>query len=374
MKILVLGAGNIGGRVVEDLVNSNIDEIIIADIDMNKTEAIAEKYGGKGAVVRSRFIDVNNHNELVKLMSSADVVASAVGPFKRFGPQVLEAAIEANTDFIDICDDPEPTIDELNLHEKAKDVGITAVIGLGNNPGVGNLCAKYGASKLGDVKEIKFIWVHPAFEDGSAASTEHAVHVFSGNVITYRDGEWVEIQAGTESEEVVFPKPMGKVNVVHTGHSEPITIPRYIKGVKNVSCKGSIYPQWAAEEFMKLLSYGFGNEEPIEVDGVSIEPRKFFVTFLRKFAKKMASYGGEAAKASRVVVKGDEATLIYDRIGLDWNASTPLSIGAQLIAKGMVKVKGVYPPEGAVDPKIFFEELKKRRLKIIERKIIESEI
>ena len=372
MKILVLGAGNIGRRVVEDLVNSNVDEIIIADINLNRAEAIARKYSG--SIVRAEYIDVNDHDKLMKLMSRADVVASAVGPFKRFGPQVLETAIDANVDFIDICDDPEPTLDELNLHEKAKEAGITAIIGLGNNPGVGNLCAKYGVSKLNNVEEIKFIWVHPAFEDGSAASTEHAVHVFSGNITTYRDGNWVEIQAGTEAEEVIFPSPIGRVNAVHSGHPEPITIPIYIKGVRNVSCKGSIYPQWAAEEFMKLLSYGFGSLETIEINGVPIEPRKFFVAFLRKFASKMASYGGEAAKASRVIVKGRDITLMYDRIGLEWNASIPLSIGAQLIAEGMIKAKGVYPPEGAVDPKVFFKELKKRGLKIIERKIIESEI
>ena len=374
MKILVLGAGNIGGKTVEDLVNSGVEEIIVADIDMNKTKKIARKYKGRDTVIKPRFIDVNNHGELVRLMNDVDVVASTIGPFKRFGPQILEAAIEANTDFIDICDDPEPTISELNLYEKAKDTGITAVIGLGNNPGVGNLCAKYGASKLGDVEEIEFIWIHPAFEDGGGAGIEHAMHVFSGNIITYRDGEWTEVQAGTEAEEVIFPEPIGKMNVIHSGHPEPITIPRYIKGVKNVSCKGSIYPQWAAEEFMKLLSYGFGSEEPIEVDGVSIEPRKFFAFFLRRFTRKMVSLGGEAAKASRVIVKGRGVILMYDRIGLGWNASIPLSIGIQLLARKMMKMKGVYPPEEAVDPEIFFEELKKRRLRIIERKIMESEI
>jgi len=374
MKILVLGAGNIGGKVVEDLVNSGVDEVIIADIDVHKAEVIAEKYSGKGGIVKPRYIDVNNYDELVRLMDSVDVVANSVGPFKRFGPRILEAAIDANTDIVDICDDPEPTIEELNLHDKARDMGITAVIGLGNNPGVGNLCAKYGAAKLDNVEEIKFIWVHPAFEDGGIASTEHAIHVFSGNIITYKNGEWIEIQAGTEAEEVLFPSPIGRIKVVHTGHPEPITIPRYIKGVKNVSCKGSIYPQWAAEEFMKLLSYGFGSEEAIEIDGVSIEPRKFFVAFLRKFSKKMASYGGEVAKASRVIVKGGNTTLVYDRIGFEWNASIPLSIGVQLLANKKIKVKGVYPPEGVIDPRTFFEGLKRRGLKIIEREIIEQEI
>ena len=157
MKILVLGAGNIGGKTLQDLVNSNVDKIVIADINFNKAEAIAKKYSGGSSKIKAEYVDVNKHDKLVMPMSRADVVANAVGPFKRYGPQVLDAAIDANVDFIDICDDPEPTLDEMNLHEKARDVGITAIIGLGNNPGVGNLCAKYGASKLNNVKEIKFI-------------------------------------------------------------------------------------------------------------------------------------------------------------------------------------------------------------------------
>ena len=374
MKVLVLGAGNIGEKTVEDLVKSGVKEILVADINVSKAEKIAEKYGGKGTIIKTRFIDVNNHIELVRLMDAADVVASSIGPFKYFGLPVLNAAIEANVDFIDICDDPEPTISELNLHEKARDAGVSAIIGLGNNPGIGNLCARYGASKLSDIEEIKFIWIHPAFEDGSEASTEHAINVFSGNVVTYRDGNWIEIQAGSEEEEVMFPDPIGRINVVNTGHPEPLTIPRYIKGVKNVSCKGSIYPQWAAEEFMKFLSYGFGSRDPVKIDGLSIEPRKFFIAFIRKFAGKMANSGGETAKASRVILKGKKMTLMYDRVGVEWNAGIPLSIGIQLLGERIIKMKGVYPPEGSIDPELFFDKLKKKGLRIIERKVIESEI
>lgn len=378
MNVLILGAGNIGGKTVEDLVKSGVKEILIADIDESKADKIAEKYGGKDTHVNARYIDANNYIELVRLMDGADVVASTIGPFKRFGIQVLEAAIEANVDFIDICDDPEPTVGELDLYEKAKDAGITAIIGLGNNPGIGNLCAKYGASKLSDVEEIKFIWLHPAFEDGGEASVEHAVNAFSGKLLTYRNGDWVVVQAGSEREEAVFPDPIGKVNVVNTGHPEPITIPRYIEGVKNVSCKGSIYPQWAAEEFMRFLSYGLGSRDPIKIDGVSIEPRKFFIAFIRRLAGKIAISGGEAVKASRVILKGrrgeEKITLMYDRVGIEWNASVPLSIGIQLLGERIVKAKGVYPPEGCIDPKLFFDELRERGLRIIERKVVEAEI
>ena len=49
------------------------------------------------------------------------------------------------------------------------------------------------------------------------------------------------------------------------------------------------------------------------------------------------------------------------------NIAIPLSIGAQMIGRGDVKVKGVVPPETAIDPGIFFAELHKRGIEIHER-------
>jgi len=46
------------------------------------------------------------------------------------------------------------------------------------------------------------------------------------------------------------------------------------------------------------------------------------------------------------------------------NIAIPLSIGAQMIARGDVKVRGVIPPELAIDPEIFFDELKLRGIEV----------
>ena len=49
------------------------------------------------------------------------------------------------------------------------------------------------------------------------------------------------------------------------------------------------------------------------------------------------------------------------------NIAIPLSIGAQMIARGDVDVRGVVPPETAYDPTIFFDELKQRGIHIGEK-------
>ncbi len=49
------------------------------------------------------------------------------------------------------------------------------------------------------------------------------------------------------------------------------------------------------------------------------------------------------------------------------NVGIPLSIGAQMIAKGKVESKGVFPPEASIDPIEFFNELSKRGIQIREK-------
>ena len=49
------------------------------------------------------------------------------------------------------------------------------------------------------------------------------------------------------------------------------------------------------------------------------------------------------------------------------NIAIPLSIGAQMIARGDVQVTGVLPPETAIDPEIFFREMAQPRIEIHER-------
>jgi saccharopine dehydrogenase-like NADP-dependent oxidoreductase len=48
------------------------------------------------------------------------------------------------------------------------------------------------------------------------------------------------------------------------------------------------------------------------------------------------------------------------------NIAIPLSIGAQMIVRGDVDVRGVVPPETAIDPLIFFDELKLRGITVRE--------
>jgi len=377
MKIVLLGGGGMGEIALKDLVDSGVKQIVIADYDRAKVESLVKGYQGQEVQISAAFVDANDHASLIEVMQDASVVASAIGPFSEYGVKVLKAAIEARVNFVDICDDPQPTIEELDLHNEAKQADITAIIGMGNNPGVGNLCAKYGVQKLDEVEEIEFIWVHPAISRTGGAGVLHAIGAFSGDVPSYRQGQWVDVPAGSDKEVIDFPEPVGRVEVFHSGHPEPITVPRYIS-VKDVSCKGGIVPVWIGQEFIRLLSYGLGGAEPIEVKGTPVVPREFTVSLLESLlhgrGKDMIG-DGQLTKVSRVIVKGKKegraTSYTYDRIGNDWEAGIALSIGAQMLASGAITEKGVFAPEGCIEPREFFQELNKRGLTILEKMMTE---
>lgn len=374
MKVLFLGAGKQGKTAIEDLVSNGIEEIIVGDYKKENAQEIAKTHENEETKIIPKKLDVTNREKLLDLMKEADAVANTVGPFYRYGVGVLEVAIEVGVDFIDICDDPVPMVEELDLDGEARDAGVTAVVGLGNNPGSGNLCAKLGAENLDEVDEVNIYWVHPSDSGTSGAGIKHAIEIFSGKVTTYEDNEFVKVPASSGREMVTLPDPVGEVEVYHSGHPEPITLPRYIDGVEKVTCKGGITPVWANRVFRDFIDYGLASTEPIDVGGTSVVPREFTESFLKSFTENVEEEQG--ILASRVVVKGSkngtQVCYKYDKIGREWKAGVSIAIGLQMLIQGKIEEKGVFPPEACIDPKEFFKEMNKRGLELREERITDK--
>ncbi|CAK0808971.1 unnamed protein product [Prorocentrum cordatum] len=52
--------------------------------------------------------DVESHDSLVAMAQQARLVVNVTGPFRFLGEGVVRACIEAGTDYVDICGEPEP--------------------------------------------------------------------------------------------------------------------------------------------------------------------------------------------------------------------------------------------------------------------------
>ena len=104
MKIIVLGgAGDMGSRAVEELAEAEgIDQVTIADRNLDAARQIATRLQGKEAKVDVKSIHANDHHSLVEAMRGYDVAASALGPFYLFEAKLVRAAIEAGVSYASI--------------------------------------------------------------------------------------------------------------------------------------------------------------------------------------------------------------------------------------------------------------------------------
>lgn len=373
MKALIVGGvGMVGQAVARSLLNQEVvKKITLGDIVTDESR-LHEKLRTSDKVSLIR-IDVNDHEALVQAMKDIDVVVNCAGPFYRTGPAVAKAAIEAKVNYVDICDDYE-VINFLftpELDEAAKKAGVTILTGMGSDPGTNNLIAKYFANKLDRVDEIALYWVIGLADLGEratwGAAWDHSLYMNLGNVPQYLDGKIEYVPAGSGDEMVEFPEPLGTCRLRYVGHPQPLTIPRYIKGVRTVTIKGGFLPAWVDELIKEQKEQGFLSLEPVEVKGVKVVPYDLTRVLWRKIPENRDR--GPVASGLKVVVKGERegkrVTYSCEMVGRTApGTGIPASIGALMLYSGEVKVKGVVPPEGCIDAEKFVEAFLKRGAKI----------
>jgi saccharopine dehydrogenase-like NADP-dependent oxidoreductase len=138
MKVLVLGAGLVGGPMALDLARNG--EFIVTSADLS-AEALSRLEGVPG--ITTVLADLDNPEVLKALVVKHDLVISAVPGF--MGYRTLERIIECGKNAVDIAFFPE---DMFLLDAKAKAMNVTAICDIGVAPGMSNVLIGYGASML----------------------------------------------------------------------------------------------------------------------------------------------------------------------------------------------------------------------------------
>ncbi len=360
MKAVVFGgAGIIGSCSVEYLSKiDKFDEIIIADINEKASIELAKK----NDKIRFKKIDAKDKASLTNSLNGADVAINCIGPFYKFAPYIIEAAINKGVNYVDVCDDYDTTELLLNKYNKsAIDADITCVIGLGASPGLTNLIASYASKQFTSVEEIKIFVTRSIDEKAGAAIPYHMLHCWVGDIPIFIDGKFKKARGLVDGKEyVTFPKPFGQMPVYYFGHPETITLPRYIKGVKNVCCKGSFIPSEFRDELVNLDSLGLVSEDNINVKNNNVKIIDFTAAYIEILRKKILKKHQDIVTGGSVMVKvsgyddSDEKIMQYSGTAhMQQGTGTPAAIGAKMIQEGNIKSKGVYAPEGCVPPEIF---------------------
>ncbi|MEM3446909.1 MAG: saccharopine dehydrogenase C-terminal domain-containing protein [Candidatus Korarchaeum sp.] len=392
VRIVVLGAGVVAPAIVYDLaddeVSPHVDEIVVADMNEERAKLTVE--GARRFTERKRLeharVDVRDIDETAKLLRGADVVVNGVIYY--YIPQVMEAALKAGVHYVDLGSEVPILRRQLEFDEAYRKAGLLAIPGMGGCPGMINVAARYGVEQFDEVERVLLRegWIDlndydslgiplpvPYSLDCIFDEFMHPVEVWEKGQISLRE------PVRPEDREVMhFPPPVGTQEMYYIEHPEVWTIGETFKGkgLKFVDYKIS-FPRELYMKYKLLTDLGLTSDKPFRLGSVEIVPRDL----LRKLVN--ATFEGKEIPPNdydimRVIVEGVRAGR-RERLIIDmhtewhrkWNLTaqavtvgSPTSVTAQWIARGLIRGTGVRNPEEVIDPVPFFEELKKRGIRV----------
>lgn len=332
-------------------------------------------------------VDVLNEDILVELMSKHDIVMNTVGPYFRFAKPIIKAAIKAKKAYFDICDDWKPMQEILELSDKAKQAGITGIVGIGASPGISNLLVKIACSRLEQVEEINTAWgisltekrgMRPKYfirprklrkklnlkKSNANAAIEHLIHESIGKIPTVKDGKLIEIDALKEAGFLDFPG-FKHAKSLHIGHPEPVMLIRSFKA-KSISNQmflaskaNKLVKKYA--ELVKLGKLGM----PEATIKLNKKLNRLIIRYFVLFWNLIKEYY-RGPPTICTIVKGMDSDGIKKKVAVGCYhmphsemagvTGVPLAIAVLMHIEGRFSRKGIFTPEEIIDPTEFFDK------------------
>ena len=325
MKILLVGVGGVGEAFAVMLKDKPWAELcVLADYNLERATDIARKLGDGSRFIPER-IDASDQAAIEALVAKygAGIIMNAVDPI--FNKTIFDAAYNSGCTYLDMAmtlSSPHPTNPFEQCGEKLGDYqfsktsqweekGLLAILGLGVEPGMANVFARYAQDHLFDqIEEI-------GIRDG--ANIEIKGYDFAPNfsiwttieeclnppVIWEKERGWFTTAPFSEPEVFNFPAGIGPVEVVNVEHEEVLMIPRYI------NCKRVTFKYGLGDQFIQVLKtlhmLGLDNKEKINVKGVMVAPRDVVAACLPNPALLGEKMSGKTCAGTWIKGKKDGA-------------------------------------------------------------------
>ena len=318
-RILVLGTGAQGSTVAKRMDEEpNVAEIVCADYD----EKAVEDLTGLLEKGRGLKIDARKKEEIVRAAAGMDLIVNALP--MAFGRTVLEAAIEAETDYQDFAAYDDPEVDWVDgikemfssTSERFRRIGRTAVISTGSAPGIICVAARDAVRELDSCETINmFVW------EGVKAkrflpfwwSPEVAYADMADDAFPFIDGRITESKPFELPVERSFRHDKRVIRFVEHAHDETVLMglnsQKFFKGVRNVYFKYGGYGIDFAENLYRM---GLLSEEPVEVDGQMVIPRHLAL----KLTPPAPKYHDEIKAILDEGLVDDSGAMVVEAIGM----------------------------------------------------------
>jgi saccharopine dehydrogenase (NAD+, L-lysine forming) len=279
MKVLVVGTGGVGaavGAVAER--RDFFERITFADLDPARPESLVARLDDpRFAAAR---VDASDAESVAALARDADVVLNATDP--RFNMPIFEAAFETRCTYLDMAmslSSPDVMLGQLQLEqdERWREAGLLALVGIGVEPGLSDVFARYAADHLfAEIDEV-------AVRDGANLAVEGydfaptfsiwttIEECLNPPLVWERERGFTTTEPFSEPEVFDFPEEIGPLECVNVEHEEVVLVPRW------VDCRRVTFKYGLGEEFIDVLKtlhkLGLDSTEPVSVRGVEVAPR-----------------------------------------------------------------------------------------------------
>jgi lysine 6-dehydrogenase len=361
-RIAVLGAGAMGSAAAVLLARRAEADLLVIDVDAARAARVAER---AGAEVRTLDPD----ERVATVLQDVSAVAACL-PY-RLNLEVMEAALAGGCHYADLGGLFHVTLKQWELHDRFRDAGLSAVMGIGSAPGITNVLARLGADELDAVRSIDMVNGAVDLSEGGGAfgvpySAETILDEFTLPAMVFEDGELREVSAGSGIVDWAFPEPIGTQPAMYTLHSEPATLPRTVPGVRDVRWRLAL-PRAVHEGFAFLVEAGLASRDPVMTSRGPVVPREVLAAVLNRFSAP----GGEPADREVIDVRvagiKDGTEAVFRAVarfspspeGLSAGAfgtAIPIATTVRWQAEGRVP-PGVYPPETAFEARAFVRDL-----------------
>lgn len=389
MKVLLVGVGGVGEAIAMMAKrHAWVEQIVLADYKLHRAKEVQLKLGDDKRFPAEK-VDAKKQPQIEELIKKyhVDLVMNACDP--QFDEPIFDAAFSQGCNYMDMAmtlSEPDPIEPFTKCGVKLGDYqfarskewekkGILALVGLGVEPGMADIFARYAQDHLFD--EIQEIGIR----DG--ANIEVRGYEFAPNfsiwttieeclnppVIWEKDKGWFTTQPFSEPEVFDFPGGIGKVEVVNVEHEEVLLIPRWVKS-KRVTFKYGL-----GDKFIDVLKtlhmLGLDSKKDIKVKDVSVAPRDVVAACLPDPAHMGDQMFGKTCAGTWVKgIKDGKPRQVYLYQVADnaecmqkWGCQAVVAqtafnavIGWELLHDGIWKGSGVLGPE-AFDPIPFMDKM-----------------
>jgi saccharopine dehydrogenase-like NADP-dependent oxidoreductase len=389
VRVLVVGAGGVGSAAARISARRPFPTaIVLADLDGDRAARAAAAAGDDR--VTAAALDASDPVAVRELITAtrADAVLNATDP--RFVLPVFTACLHAGVTYLDMAmslSRPHPDRpyeltgvklgdEQFALAGQWEARGALALVGMGVEPGLSDVFARYAADHL--FETIDSVDVRDGGDltvDGYDFAPTFSIwttieECLNPPVVWERDRGWFTTAPFAEPEVFDFPEGIGPVECVHVEHEEVLLVPRWVD-VRRVTFKYGLGADFI-DVLRTLHRLGLDGTEPVDVRGARVSPRDVVAACLPDPAMLGDRMRGRTCAGTRVTGTGPDGdprdVYLYQvtdneesmrRDGAQavaWQTAVNPVVALELIAGGAWSGAGVLGPE-ALDPVPFLDLL-----------------